>query len=269
MNLIDLFIGNRFIFFFHNSFKALSFGFLMHILILAAGYATRLYPLTENQPKPLLELGGEPIINYILKKVEKIDSKCIYLITNDRFYFDFVNWSKNLKSNFKINIINDGTKSNEDRLGAIGDIGFVIKLQNINDDLLVIAGDNLFGFSLKKFVDFFYHKNTSIVAFYDLKNTEKVKEKYGVGILKGTKVVNFEEKPINPKSALASTACYLLKKEDLIHIGSLIKDQKADAPGNLIRYLTEVSEVNGFIFDEHWFDIGTFESLEEAKKVYE
>ncbi len=133
----------------------------------------------------------------------------------------------------------------------------------------MIAGDNLFGFSLLDFVDFFKNKNSSVVAFHDLKNKHIVKGKYGVGIVKGSKVVDFEEKPAEPKSSLASTACYLFKKNDLLHIGELVKTGKADAPGNLIKYLAEKSEVYGFIFDEHWFDVGTFESLEEAKKVYE
>jgi len=241
----------------------------MHILILAAGYATRLYPLTENQPKPLLNVGGKSIIDYILKKIKEININEVYVVTNRRFYPDFVHWSKKVKTPLKIKIINDGTKSNEDRLGAIGDINFVIQDQKINDNLLVIAGDNLFGFSLAKFVDFFNQKRCSIVAFHDLKNPEKVRGKYGVGILKETEVIDFEEKPLFPKSALASTACYLFRKDDLVHIESLIKNKRADAPGNLIKYLTEISEVHGFVFDEHWFDIGTFESLEEAKKVYE
>ena len=222
----------------------------MEALILAAGYATRLYPLTIDKPKPLLEINKKPMIESILDKINSVkDIEMVFIITNHCFYEAFKFWLNNYIYSKKIILINDGSVNNEDRLGAVGDIDFVIKHQKINDDLLVIAGDNLFGFSLKKFVDFFYSKNTSIVAFHDLKNPDKVKGKYGVGILKETKVINFEEKPLFPQSALASTACYIFKKEDLIHIHSLIKNQKADAPGNLIKYLTEVSEVHVFIFD--------------------
>ena len=139
----------------------------------------------------------------------------------------------------------------------------------IKDDLLVIAGDNLFGFALPELVHFFQQKNSSVVAFHDLKNLEKVKGKYGVGILEGSRIIDFEEKPSEPKSALASTACYLFKKQDLSCIGTLAKTKKADAPGNLIKYLAKNSEVHGFVFHQHWFDIGSFESLEEAKKEYE
>ncbi|MEK6899524.1 MAG: nucleotidyltransferase family protein [Nanoarchaeota archaeon] len=242
----------------------------MKVLVLAAGYATRLYPLTENQPKPLLSVGNDSILGHILSKLQDIASlKEVIIVTNKKFYPIFMDWVKNTKIPLKVKILNDGTSSNEDRLGAIGDIHFTIQQENINEDLLVIAGDNLFGFSIAEFVKFFDKKKSSIVAFHDLKNPEKVKGKYGVGILKGSKVIEFEEKPLNPKSALASTACYLFKKEDLKLIEDAVKNEKADAPGNLIKYLTKHSEVYGFVFDQHWFDIGTFESLEEAKRTYE
>jgi len=240
------------------------------VLVLAAGYATRLYPLTENLPKPLLNVGNKTILEHIFAKLEAVKGVSeVYVVTNDKFYSTFLNWSKTLKSTFNIKILNDGTKSNEDRLGAVGDINFVVQQERINDDLMVIAGDNLFGFSLLGFTDFFKKKNSSIVAFHDLKDKHKVKSKYGIGIMQGSRVVDFEEKPTEPKSSLASTACYFFKKNDLLHIQNLVKTGKVDAPGNLIKYLAEKSEVHGFVFDEHWFDVGSFESLEEAKKLYE
>lgn len=242
----------------------------MKALILAAGYATRLYPLTEHAPKPLLKVGDKTIIEHILSKLEAVkDLDQVYVVTNDKFYPAFAAWAKTIKSPLKIKLLNDNTKNNEDRLGAVGDIHFVIQQEKIKDDLLVIAGDNLFGFSLDTFVEFFNRKKNSVVAFHDLKDKEKVKGKYGVGIVKAGKVIDFEEKPVKPKSSLTSTACYVFKKHDLLHLQTLIKTEKSDAPGNLIKYLAQRSEVHGFIFDEHWFDIGTFESLEEAKKVYQ
>ena len=238
--------------------------------MLAAGYATRLYPLTKDTPKPLLKVGEKTIIDQILTKLEEIEKvKEVYIVTNDKFYSTFVDWSKNWNYSFKLKIMNDGTLSNEDRLGAVGDIDFVVQQEKIKDDLLVIAGDNLFGFSLSKFADFFKSKNASAVAFHDLKDKSKVKGKYGAGILQGSKVIDFEEKPAEPRSSLASTACYFFKRDDLTHVQNLVKTGKVDAPGNLIKYLAEKSEVHGFVFDEHWFDVGTFESLAEAKKVYE
>jgi len=239
-------------------------------VVLAAGYATRLYPLTKDTPKPLLEVGERSIINHIFVKLEEIKNlEEVYVVTNDKFYSTFVDWSKSLNSSFKLKIVNDGTKSNEDRLGAVGDIHFVVKQEKINDDLMVIAGDNLFGFSLLDFADFFKEKNTSLVAFHDLKDKDKVKGKYGVGIVQGSKVVDFAEKPTEPKSSLASTACYFFKRNDLVHIKNMVKSGKVDAPGNLIKYLATESEVHAFVFDEHWFDVGSFESLAEAKKLYE
>ncbi|MDO8511628.1 MAG: nucleotidyltransferase family protein, partial [Nanoarchaeota archaeon] len=230
----------------------------------------RLYPLTEHQPKPLLKVGNKTILEHIFAKLEQVKGlNEAYIVTNDKFYPAFTSWVKNYKTPFQVKILNDGTKNNEDRLGAVGDINFVVQQEKINDDLLVIAGDNLFGFSLLAFTDFFKNKNSSVVAFHDLKDKNKVKGKYGVGIVQGSKVIDFEEKPAAPKSSLASTACYLFKRNDLMHIQDLVKMGKVDAPGNLIKYLATQSQVHAFVFDEHWFDVGSFESLREAQKVYE
>jgi glucose-1-phosphate thymidylyltransferase len=242
----------------------------MKAVVLAAGYATRLYPLTENQPKPLLKVGGKAIIEWILDKVcliEDIDE--IFIVTNDRFYNNFAEWERTISYSKKIKIINDGTLSNEDRLGAVGDINFVLQKENIDDDLLVIAGDNLFGFSLSEFIDFRKNNSKSIVAFRDLQDFDKVKGRFGVGILEGTKVVDFEEKPMEPRSSLASTACYVFNKEDLRLIGKLLEEGSADNPGDLVKFLVSNSEVHGFTFTDHWFDVGTHESLREADEAYQ
>jgi glucose-1-phosphate thymidylyltransferase len=242
----------------------------MKALILAAGYATRLYPLTKDTPKPLLEVSGKPIINYIVDKIATIPNvDGIYVVTNNKFHTHFQAWANNLNCSKPITIVNDQTTSNDDRLGAIGDIDFVVKQENINEDLLVIAGDNLFGFALQNFVDFFHQKANSIVAFHNLQDLEKVRGRYGVAILDNTKVIDFEEKPREPKSTLAATACYLFNQQDLQKVDSFLREEKADAPGNLVRYLAKNSEVHGFVFTEHWFDVGTLPSLEEARQAYE
>jgi len=241
----------------------------MKAVVLAAGYATRLYPLTENTPKPLLKVGGKAIIEWILDKIaqiEEIDE--IFVVTNDKFYHDFLVWKNGLVYPKKIVIINDGTFSNEDRLGAVGDLNFVLQQENIDDDLLVIAGDNLFGFSLQDFFQFYKQHNTSIVAFRDLGDIEKVREKFGVGILDNSKVIDFVEKPSEPRSSLASTACYIFKKEDLQLINQLLENGGADNPGDLVKFLVANSNVNGFVFIDHWFDVGTPEALREADEAY-
>lgn len=236
---------------------------------MAAGYATRLYPLTENQPKPLLKVAGKPIVEHIIEKmrgVEELDE--IFIVTNHRFYDHFRIWLNHYEYSKKITIVDDGTLTNDDRLGAVGDINFVLKEKEIDDDVLVIAGDNLFGFSLKKFVDKFNEKSASIVAFCDLGDIEKVRNKFGVGILDGERLVNFEEKPNEPSSSLAATACYLFKRADLASIETAIEQGYADNSGDLVKWLVRKSFVSAFVFDEHWFDIGSFESLKHAEEVY-
>ncbi len=238
-------------------------------LILAAGYATRMHPLTENQPKPLLEVAGKPIVEHILKEVEKKENVGeIFIVTNHRFYHNFQIWLNSYDSSKKITLVNDGTATNETRLGAVGDINYVLKEHEISDDLLVIAGDNLFGFSLSSFIDFFQNKNCSGVALFDIKDKEKIRNRFGVGVLEGTQIVEFQEKPAEPKSTFAATACYFFTKDDLKLIESAIEQGYADNSGDMIRWLVRKSQAHGFVFDEHWFDIGSFESLEEAKRFY-
>ena len=243
----------------------------MKALILAGGYATRLYPLTENQPKPLLKVGGKPIVDHIMAKVEQIeDIDEVYVVTNDKFHSHFKEWAENFQTGKKLKVINDGTFNNDDRLGSIGDIYFTLENENINENLLVIAGDNLFGFSLKDFVSFFKENySRSIVALHDLNDLEKVKGKYGVGILEGSRIIDFEEKPLQPKSSLAATACYIFNKDDLQQVKFLVESGNADAPGNLVKHLAKNTEVHGFVFNEEWFDIGSFESLQEAREAYD
>ncbi|MBU0459638.1 MAG: nucleotidyltransferase family protein [Nanoarchaeota archaeon] len=242
----------------------------MKALILAAGYATRLYPLTENQPKPLLKVGNKVIIEHILDKLKEVSEvEEILVVTNARFHHDFQIWLNHYDYPKKIRIINDGTLNNEDRLGAVGDINYVLKEEDIKDNLLVIAGDNLFGFSLKNFYDFFnQQEHGSVVAFHDLKDVEKVRKKFGVGILEGKRVIGFEEKPAQPNSTLASTCCYVFHKNDLHLVEKSIELGRADNTGDLIKFLTHHSTVHGYVFDEHWFDIGSHESLQEANEVY-
>ena len=143
-----------------------------------------------------------------------------------------------------------------------------MKEEDIKDDLLVIAGDNLFGFSLKKFVKFYQKNKCSVVAFRDLKTIDNVRKKYGVGILKENRIVEFQEKPAEPKSSLASTACYLFKKNDLQLISKLFAQGRIDNLGDLIKSLIKDSILHGFVFTEPWFDIGSFESLKEAEVAY-
>lgn len=241
-------------------------------IILAAGYAVRLHPLTENQPKPLLNVGDKPIIEHIADKIQALKEVSeIFVVTNHKFYPMFKDWRNEYGPKKEMKIINDGTLKNEDRLGAIGDLNFVLKEEEIEDDVLMIAGDNLFGFELKEFLKFFKEKQNSAVAFCDLKKKEKLANRLGTGVLDEEKrLVSFEEKPTNPKSTLAATCCYILSKKDVKKVLEYVeKSERWDNPGDFIKWLRERSKVYGFVFKEHWFDIGSFEGLEEASRFYE
>lgn len=243
----------------------------MKALILAAGYATRLYPLTLNKPKPLLEVAGKPIIEYIIDKINEIQEvDQIYVVTNDRFKLSFDEWSQKYENEKKIKILNDRTLSNENRLGAVGDINFTIREENIDDDLLVIAGDNLFEFKLTELTRIKHEKKASVMAVIDLKDPSKIANRYGNIITnEENKIINFEEKPTEPKSSLAASATYLFSKEVLREIENcLAENPNLDALGDLIKYLITKKPVYSYIIEGKWFDIGSFNQLEKAEEIY-
>lgn len=243
----------------------------MKAIILAAGYATRLYPLTENKAKPLLEVQGKPIIDYIIEKIEhcsEIDE--IYVVTNEKFYNHFCEWQKERKSKRRIHIINDKTTGNGSRLGAIGDIDYVISTQHVFDDFLVIAGDNLFSFQIAEFIQFYKKYETTVVALYDTKDKKRIAGRLGcIELDKTNRVRGFEEKPENPKTTLAATACYLFPQEDLHFIREALEEKHFDRPGDLIKFIAEKKPVYGFQFAGYWYDVGTHEeyNLVNSKKT--
>jgi glucose-1-phosphate thymidylyltransferase len=243
----------------------------MTIIILAAGYATRLYPLTLNKPKPLLKVGEKSIVEYIFDKIAQLAgvNKC-YIVTNQKFFGAFKEWAENYTFSVPIEVVNDETTTNENRLGAIRDIDFVIEKKRVKDDILVIGGDNLFEFDLKDFVEFAkQHKPDSSFAVFDIGDAQKARQ-YGVVKLDGSnKVINFEEKPQSPQSTLISTCVYYFPREKLGLITDFLSSgNKADATGNYIKWLSETDSIYGFAFRESWYDIGDMKSLEEAERKY-
>ncbi len=239
----------------------------MKAIVLAAGYGTRLYPLTKDTPKPLISVAGRPIIEHIIHAISEVNGiNEVIVVTNNRFFSRFEEWLKDCHYSMKITLINDLTNNNEDRLGAIGDIDFAVKSANIDEDLLVVAGDNLFDFSLLSLHEFFIHKKASVVALYDLEDKEKVAGKLGVAELGSDfRIIGFEEKPSSPKSSLASTACYFFTKADLKLLEKCINEhQKPDNLGDFIKWLSSRTHVYGFVFTERWFDIGSHGQLGEA-----
>lgn len=241
----------------------------MKAIILAAGYATRLYPLTKDKPKPLLEIKGRPIIDYIVEKLEKCNVNEVYVVTNEKFFTQFLDWKFNLNSKLNITIVNDKTKSNEDRLGSLGDINYVVDNLTVNDDIIVVAGDNLFEFEIKNLVDIFKEKNASIVALYDVRDTELAKLYGIVSVDNESKIVDFEEKPTKPKSTLSSTGVYLYPKDVIKKISEFVNiSGKADKAGDFLQWLYKNEPVYCYVSEKKWFDIGSLNQLEVAKEEF-
>ena len=243
----------------------------MKTIILGAGYGTRLYPLTKDTPKPLLAVAGKPILEHILERVSQVAAvDHVFLVSNDRFAGHFETWRQSFSWGNPIDVLNDGTTTNDNRLGAVGDIYFALQQKDIRDEVLVVGGDNLFEFDLNKAWTFFREKGASIVGLYDMIDKAKVAGLYGVvSIDESSKITGFEEKPKEPKSALISTAVYFLTVRDLEILRSYIEEgQRADNLGDFVRYLIEHRDVYGYVFRENWFDIGSFEQYEEANAYF-
>jgi len=243
----------------------------MKAVVLAGGYAKRLLPLTKNKPKPLLKVSNKAIIEYVLKEIETIDEiDEIFVSTNAKFEDNFKKWFKEYRSDKKIKLIVEPTMAEGEKLGAIGGIGFLIGNVGLDEDVLIIGGDNIFEFKLRAFVDFFKEKENSALALYDIKDKEKVKGRYGIGVLdENRKMIDFQEKPAKPQSSLVSTACYLFTKKDLGLIKKYLEQgNNPDAMGFFITWLHKKEKVFGFVFEDSWFDIGSFEALEEARNYF-
>ena len=242
----------------------------MKIIILAAGYAVRLQPLTLNMPKSLLAIGGRSIIDRIIDKVSDIKGwDRAYVISNDRFFGKFDSWLKTVAIKDKITIINDGSTADDNRLGAIKDMEIAIKDNVIDDDILIIAGDNLFELDLARFIEFARAKDGVSVALYDIGSLDLARSFGVVKIDNHNKIVDFEEKPPSPASTLVSTGIYYFPKNKLSFIQKYVKMlAKLDAPGYYISWLSKEDKVYGFRFLEDWHDIGNIESYKKADQKY-
>jgi glucose-1-phosphate thymidylyltransferase len=244
----------------------------MNVLILAAGYATRLYPLTLNKAKPLLVVGGKPIIEWLVDNLSGIpDLETIYVVTNDKFAADFQTWSQSYQKRhpeFKFKIINDGSTSEEDKLGAIGDINFVITHENLSrTSLLIAAGDNLFTNSLADFVE--YARNTDVtIAAYDVGDSEAIKKYGNVSVDAEGILTRFEEKPQEPQGTLAAIALYYYSPAVLSLLRTyLAAGNNADQPGRFVQWLYTRTPVKTFQIKGRWLDIGSKETLENADRI--
>lgn len=232
----------------------------MKCIILAGGFATRLWPLTENKAKPLLHLKDKPLISHIVESLP-VDIEII-ISTNAVFENSFNEWIKQY-TNRKIKIFVEDSGSDEFKKGALGATALVIQEENITEDLMLIAGDNYFGFKIQALIDSF--KGNPLLAAYDIQDLEKAK-KFGVVIEKDGEAIEFQEKPEHPKSTLVSTGCYVFPQKNLKDIIHYAKDKNDDL-GGIFEYLADKGDtINVFRFSEDWVDIGSYDAYLKANQ---
>lgn len=240
----------------------------MKCLILAAGYATRLYPLTENFPKPLLSVRGKTILDWMIDDIDLLGTVDEYVvISNHKFAQHFETWAATKPQ--QIIVVDDGTSTNETRLGAVRDIAFAIDKLGLDDEMLVIAGDNLLDFSLTKFITYAKEKNTSCIMRYFEADEAKLRKSGIVEIDSSDRILSMEEKPASPKSNWCCPPFYFYTREDakLVSQG-IAAGCGVDAPGSYIAWLSGVRPVHAMEMPGRRYDIGNLESYENVKKEY-
>ena len=238
----------------------------MTSIILAAGYATRMYPLTLNYPKPLLEVGGKKIIDWLIEDLEKSGVERTVVVSNHKFISQFQAWAEGREN---IIVLDDGSEDNDHRLGAVKDIEFAIEKANIDDDIVVLAGDNVLNFSLSSFIDYGRKKKTSCIMRHEEKDENKLRKTGVIEINEDELVLGMEEKPKELKSNWAVPPFYYYTKEDK----DLIKEGIAsgcgtDAPGSFVSWLVKTRPVHAYRMIGERFDVGSIEGYEKIKKEY-
>jgi len=245
----------------------------MNVLILAAGYATRLYPLTLNKAKPLLEVAGKPMMEWVIDNLAPIPGiERVYVVTNNKFANDFQAWADGYHAKeprLTFEIINDGSTSDADKLGAIGDIHYVLTHANLEgEDLLIVAGDNLFSESLVDFAEF-ARAHPATVALYDVGDLEQVKKYNAITVDEQGVVTDFVEKPSDPTDTRSGIALYYFRREVVPQFQTYIAEgNNPDQPGRFIEWLHTRLPVHTYTIGGTWFDIGSRETLEEANRIF-
>ena len=242
----------------------------MKCVLLAAGYATRLYPLTKDKPKSLLLMGDKTILEHILAKVEEVrEIDTVVLVTNTKFKSQFEEFIANHPRKNPVIVIDDGTSDNDHRLGAVADLALAIESACIDEDTLVLAGDNLFDFCLADFARFFDSLQADCVTAYTETNLDALRKTGVAEIDTDGRLRSFEEKPCQPKSAYAVPPFYFYRRETLPLIKRFVESgENVDAPGQLICWLVERKPVYAYHFLGRRYDIGSLESYEQAKKYF-
>jgi glucose-1-phosphate thymidylyltransferase len=245
----------------------------MKVLILAAGYATRLYPLTLTQPTPLLPVAGKPMVDYVLDNLAPIEGiDHVYIVTNAKFVRQFESWAdrhRAAKKGVQFTIVNDGSTDDSNKLGALGDLNLVLERTHLDDDLIVVAGDNLFSESLAGFGAACRSKGAPVLGIYDVGSLDEAK-KYGcVEVDAAGRLLSFVEKPPNPASTLIGIALYYYPKSVLPLIRQYIAEgNNPDQPGRFVQWLYPRLPVYTWAVPGIWYDIGSKETLEEANRIF-
>jgi glucose-1-phosphate thymidylyltransferase len=245
----------------------------MKVIILAAGYATRLYPLTLTQPKPLLPVAGKPMIEYVLDNLAPIpDIDHVFVVTNAKFAGHFREWAAGYHSpgnRLRFTIVNDGSTDDSNKLGAIGDLHFVLTHHTVEDDLIVVAGDNLFDRNLAGFGQSARRRNAPVLAVYDVGNLEAVKKYNAISIDADGRITFFEEKPANPTSTLTGIALYYYPQSSLPLIRQYVAEgNNPDQPGRLVQWMHPRTPFYTWQVPGLWYDIGSKETLAEANRIF-
>ncbi len=245
----------------------------MKVIILAAGYATRLYPLTLTRPKPLLPVAGKPMIDYVLDNVAAIDGiDRVYIVTNAKFADQFQKWAddyRTSKRSLDFTIVNDGSTDDTNKLGAIGDLNLVVTREKIDDDVIVVAGDNLFSEPLTDFGRVCREKNAPVLAVYDVGSLEDIKKYNSITFDSSGRITFFEEKPKQPTSTVTGIALYFYPRASIPLIRQYVAEgNNPDQPGRLVQWLYPRTPVYVWNVPGIWYDIGSKETLEEANRIF-
>lgn len=244
----------------------------MKNIVLAAGYATRLYPITENFPKPLLEIGGSTILDRMLADVDAIEAVDGHIIvSNHKFISIFREWLEGARLRYRkpITLIDDGSTDNDHRIGAVKDLILALDECGVEDDILVAAADNVLDFSFGGFVDYFQQKQTSLIMCHYEPSVTALQKTGVVTLDADNRVLQMEEKPREPKSHWAVPPFYLYRREELGLIRSAIDNGcKYDAPGNLAHFLTTRTTLHAYEMPGHRYDIGDVASYERIKAQF-
>jgi glucose-1-phosphate thymidylyltransferase len=242
----------------------------MKLIVLAAGYATRLYPLTLNRPKALLPVAGRPMVEHVLERLAPIaEIDRVYLVTNSKFAGQFEDWAASYAANGRdVRIVDDGTTDDANKRGAIGDLDLVIRTEQLDDDLVVVAGDNLFSEDLSEFGRFCLEKRVPVLAVYDVGDLEEIKKYNAIDVDSDGRITFFEEKPERPTSTLTGIALYFYPRSVLPLVRAYVDEgNNPDQPGRLVEWLYTRTPVYTWRVPGVWYDIGSEETLREADRA--